>query len=1571
MTPPSGASPRATRRPRVRTTARGRAASWIVGLSALLLIAVSLGSYLYHRRQLDAIAAGHLRLVVTGPAELQAGAPAEYSVTTTTVTGDPLPAQIELALYSPDGKRLLGEKELGDEKGRVQMILPADMVLPSRLPSEAQLKVVATRGQKREEVKTTLVVQPIRYVTRLTFDQPEYRPGETVYYRSLILSRFGLAADRALPVQFEVLDPAGAALGGSQLEGVTDHGVGNGAFPLPKELAGGRYTLVARSLDDAFAEQRQTFLVHRSHVPRLQKDLEFLRDHYAPADTVTADFLARRANGSPATGAALRVVATVDGQTVFQRNTQADAAGRLRIEFTLPKKIRHGDGHLAVTVDGGGVQETLVRTLPVHVGEVSVQFYPEGGDLVAGVANRVYFDCHTARGQTISVTGTIVNSRGIGVAALETIHDGMGSFSFVPDRDETYRLKITSPAGATDQPKLPPASTEQKVVLSTGTGVFDAAAPLEFNLRAAKAGIPLVITAWCRGVPVGQQTLVTSTDGDRTSLSPVVIPLDEQIGGVIRLTVYDYSVSPPLPIAERLVYRRTARRLLVRAADHSGPYSPGDKVSLKLSVTNESGTPVPGAALGVSVDDEATASAGKMATQFLLTSETGAPEDLEKADFYLSENKDAATALDLFLGTQGWRRLVATRSHATDAAGHDPKPAARRTLADDAPPPAMFDNLSDLRSKYQENLSEYRTKRTWALNALIMLSFFGGLGLALLVTMLGFLKIVSGSRLWLPAFVVIACAAVVIGVVRDPSWHKSVDDAAVAFAPFSVSPEGGPAATGQAAAVAQSTGPAERSPQDLSEPDETAPDRPITLKGPEPSGKPGVKNLRQLIQDAARLDDKAQSLQAYRFVVREYAHRHIPVASGVPSDAAKNLCWHPLLIAGPDGATTIRFELPDSVRAFYVTADAHGDGRIGSGTTKIVSRLPFHIEPKMPAEVTAGDRIDSPVAVSNVLRGPLTLDLSLEHGKLVSPEGPLKRKLQLTPEQQRHEYFTLRAVGENGVGELIFRGNSGTWSESAKRSLRIVPPGFPHRVVSSGRIDGPQKLSIQLPADCVPGSLEINLRVLPSMLADSRQALDGMLKQPHANFEQVASMGYAGVFSLQYLQEHESIDPAILHRVKDLLKKNSARFLDYECKERGYEWFGGDPGHEVLTAYGLMALHDLALVGDVDPALLQRTTEWLLGRHDMKGGFQRNPAVYRFGGTSEEIANAYITWALSESGQKGIETEVRHVIDVARKSDDPYLLALAAAAALNSGNHDDGRKLLERLAKLQAEDGHLEGTRTSAMGGRGQSLQAETTALAVMAWLKQPGYTSQSQRAVDWLLKNRRGSGTFGSTQATALALKALAQHSKTGQRSLLEGRLLVIRDDALLGEQTFGAAQEEIISIPGLETKLKPGDNQLTLNLTGGHPMSFTLDVAFHSREPVVHKDCPLRLTTQLAAKQVKAGETVALSAELVNTTNEGLPMTVATLGLPAGLEPRREQLEKLKEAGAIDFFETAPRRVVCHWRSLAPKQRIELRLDLLAAVPGQYTGPPSHAYLDYTPEQQHWVAPLTVEITHDSGKP
>jgi uncharacterized protein YfaS (alpha-2-macroglobulin family) len=139
-------------------------------------------------------------------------------------------------------------------------------------------------------------------------------------------------------------------------------------------------------------------------------------------------------------------------------------------------------------------------------------------------------------------------------------------------------------------------------------------------------------------------------------------------------------------------------------------------------------------------------------------------------------------------------------------------------------------------------------------------------------------------------------------------------------------------------------------------------------------------------------------------------------------------------------------------------------------------------------------------------------------------------------------------------------------------------------------------------------------------------------------------------------------------------------------------------------------------------------------------------------------------------------------------------------------------------------------------------------------------------------------------------------------------------------------------------------------------------------SRSPEGKSDAaPLRLSARLTKEKVRWGGTVRLSAELVNATEKEQTMVVGVLGLPAGLEVRPGHLDEIQRSGNIDYYQTRARQVVCYWRKLAPGKKVNLNLDLVAAIPGKYTGPACHAYLQDAAEQKYASDPLTIEITRD----
>jgi hypothetical protein len=71
------------------------------------------------------------------------------------------------------------------------------------------------------------------------------------------------------------------------------------------------------------------------------------------------------------------------------------------------------------------------------------KFYPEGGNLAAGVQNRVALTAVDAQNKPFSFKGRIVDQSGADVVEFSSLTKGFGVFSFIPVRNNTYKAIIT------------------------------------------------------------------------------------------------------------------------------------------------------------------------------------------------------------------------------------------------------------------------------------------------------------------------------------------------------------------------------------------------------------------------------------------------------------------------------------------------------------------------------------------------------------------------------------------------------------------------------------------------------------------------------------------------------------------------------------------------------------------------------------------------------------------------------------------------------------------------------------------------------------------------------------------------------------------------------------------------------------------------------------------------------------------------------------------------------------------------------------------------------------------------
>ncbi|MEP6628695.1 MAG: hypothetical protein ABJA32_11960, partial [Ginsengibacter sp.] len=88
-----------------------------------------------------------------------------------------------------------------------------------------------------------------------------------------------------------------------------------------------------------------------------------------------------------------------------------------------------------------------------------IAFFPEGGDVITGVVNKIAFKANDQFGRPIKLKGVIQNNKKEVVDSLRIIHDGMGFFFVNPKSGESFSAKWKDEKGADHITQLPDVKT--------------------------------------------------------------------------------------------------------------------------------------------------------------------------------------------------------------------------------------------------------------------------------------------------------------------------------------------------------------------------------------------------------------------------------------------------------------------------------------------------------------------------------------------------------------------------------------------------------------------------------------------------------------------------------------------------------------------------------------------------------------------------------------------------------------------------------------------------------------------------------------------------------------------------------------------------------------------------------------------------------------------------------------------------------------------------------------------------------------------------------------------------------
>ncbi|MBC7722343.1 MAG: hypothetical protein H7068_09990 [Pedobacter sp.] len=282
-----------------------------------------------------------------------------------------------------------------------------------------------------------------------------------------------------------------------------------------------------------------------------------------------------------------------------------------------------------------------------------LQFFPEGGSLISGVASVVAFKAEDIYGKGIVVQGDIIDSKGKSVAAFKSNNLGMGSCNFVPVADEVYDVKatiISSKKSISSDIPIPLSKGIIIAVTDIDTSFLQVAVKTNKATLSSLQNSLLIIEAKHTGKRYFDDSIRLTAEQITIKIPKANLPQ-----GIIAITLLDEKRRPN---SERLFYNEKSNPLKFSMATNKKSYMAQENTIVNINTLDIEGHPLK-ANLSMAVVDASIVpiSTTNIVNYLLLQSELKG--DIDQPDTYFDKNNnDRLKQLDLLLLTQGWRDFV-------------------------------------------------------------------------------------------------------------------------------------------------------------------------------------------------------------------------------------------------------------------------------------------------------------------------------------------------------------------------------------------------------------------------------------------------------------------------------------------------------------------------------------------------------------------------------------------------------------------------------------------------------------------------------------------------------------------------------------------------------------------------------------------------------------------------------------------------------------------------------------------------------------------------------------------------
>lgn len=467
--------------------------------------------------------------------------------------------------------------------------------------------------------------------------------------------------------------------------------------------------------------------------------------------------------------------------------------------------------------------------------------------------------------------------------------------------------------------------------------------------------------------------------------------------------------------------------------------------------------------------------------------------------------------------------------------------------------------------------------------------------------------------------------------------------------------------------------------------------------------------------------------------------------------------WAPAVVTDANGRATAKLEFPDSLTTWRATArGVTRDTRVGQAVDKVIVRKNLILRPAVPRFFTEEDEVTLSMVIQNYLEGAKSVKVTLAATGLDLLDGNTRELTVASKGTVRADFRVKAKPGPNSSNReavILAKALTNEESDAVELKLPIKPFGVPLSISKSGALksDGEvANLALNIPANSVPHSRQIEIRISPSIGGALFGALEYLTAFPYGCTEQTMSSVMPNLIvskAFEELKLKPMQEPKVLEAK---VRAGLDRLLDFQHPDGGWGWWQTDDSSAYMTALVVEGFSRAIDAGYQAPNLAEARTKgvtWLTQE------FEREERAV-------PDARAYMLYAL---GQANAATPAQ--VDSVWAQRDRLSPQALAQLGLALHRRKDPRAneavaKLETLAQQSAQEAWWKWDRDDVLGFV-YDTSTEATAMALKLLSRVKPTSPLVPKAALWLSANRSEGYWWSSTKQTALAVDGLTEYLK------------------------------------------------------------------------------------------------------------------------------------------------------------------------------------------------------------------